>query len=79
MRARQRISVGQESGNQLATSPGGSRVSVGIAKLFLKYTSTCKHTENLYGKKQHLSLYSTEISTPLTVRVSQFLLPYQLP
>lgn len=50
MRVRQRIIVGQESGNQLATFPGGDGVSVGIIKLLLKYTPTCKHTENLYEK-----------------------------
>lgn len=32
MRARQRITVGQECGNHLATSPGGDGVPVGIIK-----------------------------------------------
>ena len=39
MRVRQRITVEQESGNQLATSPGGNGVSVGIIKLLLTFMS----------------------------------------
>jgi hypothetical protein len=56
MRGRQRITVGQERENQLATSPGGDGISVGIIKLLLKYTSTCKHTETYVEKNPFWSV-----------------------